>query len=199
METGSDNIMSLVKLVLPYKQKKDSGLLTVKVEGYDNLLKIYFHLGMVAGLSIGTLKNEDCFKVLDKCKPVGATFMKGYKAPDFVAADNKEINNRFDQLIASYPVTGGTSTGAGAAAQTKLVKADDLLKLEHDVIDIMGPVGKMIIENLYAELGYKQGTDMTSPVYSQLLDKIREELPSQHQSTFSAKYAIGLALSNNEA
>ena len=197
METGSDNIMSLIQLVLPYKQKKDSGLLTVKVEGYENLLKIYFELGMVAGLSIGTLKNEDCFNVLGKCKPIGSTFMKGYKKPDIFAGDNKEINSKFDQLIASYPVTGGTSTGMGAA-QMVHVRADDLLKLENDVINIMGPVGKMILENLYSELSYTRGTDMPSPVYSQLLDKIKGELPSQHQPTFAAKYAIGLALSNND-
>jgi len=197
METGSDNIMSLIKLVLPYKQKKDSGLLTIKVEGYENLLKIYFELGMVAGLSIGTLKNEDCFNMLGKCRPIGATFMKGYKAPDLVAADKKEINNKFDQLIASYPITGGTSTGTGASKVVH-VRADDLLKLENDVINIMGPVGKMILETLYAELGYTRGVDMPSPMYSQLLDKIKGELPSQHQPTFAAKYAIGLALSNSD-
>jgi len=192
METESDNIMSLIKLVLPYKQKKDSGLLTVKVEGYENLLKIYFDLGVVAGLSIGTLKNEDCFNMLGKCKPIGATFMKGYKAPDFVVADN-QINSKFDQLFASYPVMGGTSTGTGAE-QAVHVKADDLLKLENDFISIMGPVGKMILETLYTEMGYTRGTDMPSPVYSNLLDKIKGELPSQHQPTFAAKYAIGLAL-----
>jgi hypothetical protein len=139
MEAKSENIMSLKKLVSPYKEKRDSGLLSVKVEGHEHLLKIYFELGMVAGLSIGTLKNEACFNMLGTCKPVGATFMKGYKTPDFVTADKNEINNKFEELFASYPITGGMTTGTDSHAVK--VRADDIRKLEDDFINIIGPIG----------------------------------------------------------
>jgi hypothetical protein len=56
----------------------------------------------------------------------------------------------------------------------------------------------MVLDNIYSEIGYSRGTDMPSALYGQLLDGIKKELPDQHQPTFAAKYAIGLALSNND-
>jgi len=195
MEAQSENIMGLKKLVRPYKEKKDSGLLSVKVEGHDHLLKIYFELGMVAGLSIGTLKNEACFDMLSKCRPLEATFMKGFKTPDFVA-NKSEINNKLEELFASYPVTGGTSAGKGT--HTVNVKADDLVKLENDFVNIMGPIGKMVLDTIYSDIGYSRGTDMPSSLYSQLFDKLNEELPDQHRASFAATYAMGLGLTHND-
>ena len=58
----------------------------MQVEGYEHLVKIYFELGMVVGLSMGNLKNESCLDTLTQCKPLSATFMKGYKTPDFAVA-----------------------------------------------------------------------------------------------------------------
>lgn len=195
MQSDSENIMNLQNLISPYKAKGDTGLLSIKVEGNEHLVKIYFNLGMVVGLSIGTLKNEACLNILGKCKPMNATFMKGYKTPDSVATDKAEIDSKLEGLFASYPVTGGT-TIAGSDAQTVAVRANDLLKLEADFINIIGPIGKMIVDNVYSEIGYSRGNDMPSPLYSRLIDRLKGELPSQHQPTFAAKFAIGLALGN---
>jgi hypothetical protein len=192
MQSKSANIMSLKKLVSQYKEKKDSGLLSVKVEGQEHLLKIYFELGMVVGLSLGTLKNDACIDILGTCNPIDSAFIKGYKTPDFVVAEKDEINNKLEGLFASYPVTGGMTTDNGT--HTVKVKADDLIKLETDFINIIGPIGKMLVDTIYSEIGYSRGTDMPSPLYSQLIDKLKESIPEQHHATFAAKYAIGLAL-----
>lgn len=196
MQAKSDHIMSLKKIVWPYKEKKDSGLLSVMVEGQEHLVKIYFELGMVVGLSMGTLKNEACLNILSQCKPVKATFMKGYKAPDFVVTDNA-MDSKLEELFAAYPVTGGT-TAPGNDAQTVAVSADHIRKLEDDFINIIGPIGRMIIDAAYSEIGYSHGKDMPSPVYTKLIDRLKVALPSQHQPTFTAKYAMGLALESHD-
>jgi hypothetical protein len=195
MQSKSENIMSLKKMVWPYKEKRESGLLSVKVEGYEHLVNIYFELGMVVGLSMGNMKNESCLDTLTQCKPLAATFIKGYKAPDFVVAKREEAG-KLEELFALYPVTGGKTTGENAS--TVSVSASNILKLEKDFIDIIGPIGKMLIDTFYADNGYSRGQDMPSSLYSQLIEKLKEELPSQHQPTFAAKYAIGLALSSTD-
>jgi hypothetical protein len=188
--------MGLKKLIKPYKEKKDSGLLSVKVEGSEHLVKIYFELGMIAGLSIGTLKNEDCFNILCDCRPMEASFIKGYKTPDFVSADKATINDKFEQLLSSsYPVTGA-SLSAEERPQ-RVVSAESLLKLEEDFINVIGPIGRMIIDTAYIDLGYSRGKDMPSSLYSRFIERLRGELPDQHQRTFAVKYAIGLALEND--
>jgi hypothetical protein len=85
----SNPMMNIKKLLSQYKHKKDSGLLSVKVAGNEHLLKIYFELGMVVGLSIGTLKNEACFDILTECKPLEASFIKGCRTPDGATAKKK--------------------------------------------------------------------------------------------------------------
>jgi hypothetical protein len=193
MQPKSENIMSLKKMVWPYKEKRESGLLSVRVEGYEHLVNIYFELGMVVGLSMGNLKNESCLDTLTQCKPLGATFIKGYKAPDFVVAKREEAG-KLEELFALYPVTGGKISGESVP----VVSAANILKLEKDFIDIIGPIGKMLIDAFYSDNSYSRGQDMPSSLYSLLIEKLKEELPSQHQPTFAAKYAIGLALSSND-
>ncbi len=195
MEAISDNIMNLKKIVWPYKEEKNSGLLSVKVEGHEHLLNIYFELGMIVGLSMGTLKNEACLNALGTCHPMNATFLKGFKTPNFVSKDNASIDNKFEELFASYPVTGSTTTGNDA--HTVTVSATDLRTLEDEFINIMGPIGKMILDTTYSELGYRLGMDMHTSLFSRLIDRLKGELPSQHRSTFIAKYAMGLALGNH--
>jgi hypothetical protein len=185
-------MMSIKNLLSQYKEKKDSGLLSVKVEGNEYLLKIYFELGMVVGLSIGTLKNEDCFDVLGNCRPMEASFIKGYRTPDFAANHKEEINDRLDGFLATYPVISSITAGNGQPAEK--IPSQDIHKLETAFIDLIGPLGKMIIETAYSDIGYRRGADMLPREYSRLIDKLQEALPPEHRSSFAAKYAMGLAL-----
>jgi|GEM_PF-2128056 hypothetical protein len=194
MEAKSGNIMSLKNIVWPYREKKDSGLLSVKVEGHEHLLKIYFELGMIVGLSIGALKNEACLDILSSCNPMNATFMKGFKTPDFITSDHASIDNKLKEVFAAYPVTGSTTTGNDA----QTVSANDIHRLADEFINIMGPIGKMILDTTYLDFGYLRGTDMPSSLYSLMIDRLKDELPSQHKPTFIAKYAMGLALKNHD-
>ena len=194
MRPDFENIRRLNILAWPYKEKKESGLLSVKVEGYEHLVKIYFELGTVVGLSMGLMKNESCLDALILCKPLGSSFIKGFKAPEAVIA-GKEDAGKLEELFALYPVTGGITDGGKAPAVS--VSADNILKLEKDFIDIMGPVGRMLIDAFYSEYSYKHGQDMPVPLYGQLLEKLRAELPGQHQSAFAAKNAIGRARNSN--
>ena len=179
MNEKSENIVSLKKLIRPYRENMESGLLSIKVDGNEHLLNIYFELGMIAGLSVGSLKNVSCIDSISQCKPLGATFMKGFKAPGFVVATKDEAK-KLEELFAEYSV----------------VSAENIDKLEKNFIDIIGPIGKMLIDSFYSEVGYLRGQDMPSLLYIQMVGKLKEELPIEDQTTFAEKYAFRLALKN---
>jgi hypothetical protein len=194
MRPEFENIRRLNILAWPYKEKRESGLLSVKVEGYEHLVKIYFELGTVVGLSMGNMKNESCLDVLTRCNPLGSSFIKGYKVPDSAVAE-KDAAARLEELFALYPVTGAKTAGESAPAVS--VSADNILKLEKDFIEIIGPIGRMFIDAFYSEYGYRRGQDMPAPLYSQLFETLRTELPDQYQPAFAAKNAIGAVLNRN--
>lgn len=185
-------------MISRYRDKKDSGLLSVKIEGQEHLLKIYFDLGMIVGLSMGALKNEECLDVLAQCKPVNSAFINGYRSPDSVVADKEGINSKLEGLFGLYPVTGGSTSMASNGTKIMNVLADNVTKLRTDFINIMGPVGKMIIDTLYQEIGYDPGNGMPAEQYSTLIDRLKEAMPAEYQDSFAAKYAIGLALNKND-
>jgi hypothetical protein len=190
MQTDFENIRRLNILAWPYKEKRESGLLSVKVDGYEHLVKIYFEHGTVVGLTMGNMKNESCLDALILCKPLAATFISGFKTPDFAVA-GKEDAGKLEELFALYPVTGGRTNGGKASAVS--VSADNILKLEKDFIDIIGPIGRIFIDAFYSEYSYKHGQDMPAPLYSQMLEKLGAELPGQHQAAFASKNAVGPA------
>jgi len=120
--------------------------------------------------------------------------MKGFKTPDFITSDHASIDNKLKEVFAAYPVTGSTTTGNDA----QTVSANDIHRLADEFINIMGPIGKMILDTTYLDFGYLRGTDMPSSLYSLMIDRLKDELPSQHKPTFIAKYAMGLALKNHD-
>jgi len=193
MQAGSNHSMSMQGIILPHKETKDSGLLSIKLEGHEHLLKIYFELGLIVGLSMGTLKNAECLHALGKCNPVEAVFLKGYKTPDYAATEDQSISAQIQELFASNPVTGSV-----ASTETKVsapaVSAASLASLEDAFINIMGPIGRMILDTAYTDLGYHRGADMPASQYSQLIGRLQENLPGQFQSAFAEKYAVGPAL-----
>jgi hypothetical protein len=191
MQSKPENIMILNRLIWPYKARRESGLLSVKVDGYEHLVKIYFELGMVVGLSMGIMKNEACLEILSQCRPLSSTFIKDYKTPAFAVAD-KEAAGRLEDLFTIYPVTGTKSDSKTASLAS--VSSDNLLKLETDYIDMIGPIGKMLVDSFYNDCGYKRGQDMPALIYTQLIERLKEELPDEYQTSFAAKYAIGMAL-----
>jgi hypothetical protein len=67
---------------------------------------------------------------------------------------------------------------------------EHLQQLEKDVTEILGPISKLLIDSIYADIGYSHDKEMSPLLYSQLIDRLKRELPSEHQSIFAAKYTI---------
>lgn len=175
--------MNLTDIFKKYIRTKDSGLLSIKIEGDNHLLKLYFERGEVVSISLGGCKNEECLKKMNKVIPVEYSFIKGVKPP---AKTDLPLTERLMELSGiSIPELGSEllSTGIDTAILPQTVTA-----LEEEFIDMIGPIGKMIMDNTFSEISYRRGNSMSVGDYSILLDTLVKELPSRQRSMFSEKY-----------
>lgn len=177
--------MNLIDILKRYIRKNDSGLLSIKIEGDSHLLKIYFERGEVVSISLGGCKDEECLKRLNKVIPVEHSFIKGVKPP---ARADSPMTERLMELLGIPFFDSGPearATGRDIAIQPQTVAA-----VEEDFIDTIGPIGKMIVDNIFSEISYRRGNPMAEGDYSIFLDTILKELPSRQRSLFNEKYRM---------
>ncbi|MBI3378103.1 MAG: hypothetical protein HY035_06865 [Nitrospirae bacterium] len=178
--------MNLSDIITKYIRTKDSGLLSIKVEGESHLLKIYFGSGEVVSLNLGTCKDEECLKKLDSIVPLEHFFVRGVKPP------TKSSTPLTEKLIAhtgmsAMEVDAGIPSTHGVNIQPSVIT-----DVEEEFIDLIGPIGKMIVDNIFSEISSSRGKPMPSEDYSYLLESLIKELPAKQQEAFRAKYRRGI-------
>lgn len=178
--------MNLPDILRKYLRIKDSGLLSIKLDGESHLLKIYLENGEVVSLSLGTCKNEECLKQLNNVTPLEHSFLKGVKphvqAKEPLTRKIFEIAGIADAEIKAK----GTSDSSGISIQPQKVIA-----VEENVVEIIGPIGKIIVDKIFSKLSYSRGNTMSAEDYSYLLELLMKELPAEEQTSFIEKYRKG--------
>ena len=93
------------------------------------------------------------------------------------AVERQSGNHLADQMIAA-PTGGGTGS----------VGAKVLSELEEAFIDIMGPIGVLILNDRYSGLSYVRGETIIAKNYHALLSFIVDELPEAKKTAFLEKF-----------
>ncbi len=176
----------LSPLIGKYLRSKDTGLLSIKIEGESYLLKICFDSGEIVSLSLGACKNEECLRRLDGVVPVEHSFLPGMKPTTPAKAPLTEKVIAIVGTAGSETVAEPAPSRPAVAVQPQTVKA-----LEEEFIELIGPIGKMLSDTVFAGLSYSRGNLMPLEDYSRLVDSLAKELPDQHQAPFVAKHRKG--------
>ncbi len=178
--------MNLPDILRKNLRIKDSGLLSIKLDGESHLLKIYLENGEVVSLSLGTCKNEDCIKRLHTVVPLDHSFLKGAKSP---ATANVPLTQKIIEI------TGTNDSGSKAEGipvnPGVTIKPQTIAAVEENVVEIIGPIGKMIVDKIFSKLSYSRGNTMSAEDYSYLLELLMKELPAEEQTSFIEKYRKG--------
>lgn len=178
--------MNLPDILRKYLRSKDSGLLSIKLDGESYLLKIYLENGEIVSLSHGTCKNEECIKKLHAVVPIDHSFMKGAKSP---TTANVPLTQKIIELIGVNNAGSKAeriSSNPGVAIKPQIIAA-----VEENVVEIIGPIGKMIVDNIFNRVSYSRGNSMPAEDYDYLLEHLIKELPAQEQASFIAKHRKG--------
>lgn len=173
--------MGLAEIIKQYLRKGDSGVLSVKLQDETHLLKVYIENGEVVYVTLGTLKNDECFSRLKNALPVEHFFLKGVKPPQKIEGGCTE------KLIEALGLPSGESLEAKTGV---MVPAEDVRKLEADFIELIGPIGKLIIDELFSKIAYSRGNPISEEEYRMLVESLSKELPVSEQGRFRTKYKI---------
>ncbi|MCE5311875.1 MAG: hypothetical protein LLF86_01845 [Nitrospiraceae bacterium] len=175
--------MNISDIIKKYYRTRETGLLSVKVDGQTHLLKIYFADGDIVHLSMGTCKNRDCFTKLTELVPVEHFFVKGVKAPGALATPITESLLNFLDINKESLDSAASRTSEG-----EMVQAANVNAAEKEFLDIIGPIGAVMLDSLYSRFSYKKGSPMAVDEFSLLIDSLSKELPAQYRPPFTQKY-----------
>jgi hypothetical protein len=174
--------MMIPSQIKKHLRTKASGLLSIRLEGESHLLKIYIEKGEIVSLSLGTYKNEDCLDKLDGVVPIEHFFVRGAKSP---IISSIPLTEKLTELswMANSETNVKISSSHGVSIQPQIIAS-----LEEEFIGIIGPIGRIFVDNIFSEISYSRGKPMSSEDYSYFLENIIKELPVNQQASFSEKY-----------
>lgn len=173
--------MGLAEIIKQYLRKGEPGVLSIKLRDETHLLKIYIENGEVIYVTLGNLKNDECFARLKNALPVEHFFLKGVKAPQKIEGGCTE------KLIEALGLPSAESLKTKAGT---MVPAEDVQRLEKEFIELIGPIGKMILDDIFSKIAYSRGNPMAEDEYRMLVESLTEELPASQQEKFRSKYKI---------
>ncbi|MBI5026452.1 MAG: hypothetical protein HZC12_06960 [Nitrospirae bacterium] len=181
--------MDLLGLIRRHAQKRETGMLSVKLEGQEHLLKIYLNDGEITFISLGHLRNEECIEKIGNTTSLGFNFIEGMKPPKTSPVPlTEKLIGKADVATIMKEIVAGSMT-----VSPQKVKA-----LEEDFVDTIGPIGSMLINDIYKEISYHNGSSMSGDDYNYLMESLIRELPESKKEQFRSKYQQGGRKSSEE-
>lgn len=158
-----------------------TGQLIIKFKGEAHLCKLYIEDGEVVYLSCGRRSPEEVLDALGNMEIEAVNFIDGIRPP-----------KRLDSPVTSQVLerVSGTEVSAGSSGVDtgKTVDASKVDTLIEDFIDIVGPLGTVIVDNTLAGLGYKRGQPIAEGAYQRLLQALTDEVPEDQKAQFRARH-----------
>ncbi len=165
-------------------REKEAGLLSIKFDGIEHLFKMYIdEKGEVVYLTFGTCKNEECLDKIKGLKPLEHFFLKGVKPPSISGVPLTE------RVMSITGIDTISSTSEGRS-EIEDIPPETIKRIEDDFVDIIGPIGRVIIDNLYSSFSYKKGDRMRSDDFTTFMESLIKELPPSEQARFKTKYKM---------
>lgn len=182
---------AITDIITQLMSSGQTGLLSVKIEGENFLLKVYLESGKVVYVSIGEQKGQVCVEKIKSGKVVDHFFMSGVKPANSEPSSTAvSLNDLIPQISRQISASNAIAkiVSQSDAGGTGMVGAKVLSELEEAFIDIMGPIGVLILDDRYSVLSYARGGSMLSQNYHALLSFIVDELPEAKKAAFLEKF-----------
>lgn len=157
-----------------------TGQLVVKFAGEEYLCKIYIDDGNAVQISMGSRKPHDILSHITEKEVEGANFIEGVLP---LKRLDEPLNDKLFMLVGTEKVTR-TSDSVAVEGVVTAKKVDALLD---NFIDIVGPLGIVIADKVFSNLGYSKGSEMGSEDYSVLFSSLLDDVPENKKMDFRKK------------
>lgn len=183
----------LSDILIEISRTKKTGILSIGVKNDSSLFKFYFRDGTIYHVSHGTCKDMDCVNRLDSLSLDKGFFHLGATVnilkPSFPSTDEIVARVRtMDKTIKWASGSTAAKTLEMAADMTEENPPATMDAVEQELINIVGPIAPMLIENAYRAMNIRKGQAVTPPQLMQLIVNISEQLPEEHRDAFLARF-----------
>jgi len=176
--------VKLGPILKSYLGTDSTGQLVIKFAGEAYLCKVNIADGDATYISMGHKTPDETMEYIAD---------KGIEGVDFIEdfCPSKEcngiLNDRLLSLLQDRDIPANAANfNINVSEPVSSKKIDELIA---DFIEIVGPLGTVIINNSFSNLGYVKGNKMDGGDYSTLLYILLNEIPDEKKNEFKKRYS----------
>lgn len=163
-----------------------TGQLALKFADLPHLCKIAIEDGEAVFIKLGLLSPEETLEIIRDKTLLEANFIQGFKPRKRLPQPVTEQLVAFESDSPTPSIS--SSTESSSISSGRFVSAQNISIMINHYVDIVGPLGVVMMENYVKALGYVQGQEMDSNSYNELLDKLLVDLPENTRNGFILKH-----------
>ncbi|WP_321531627.1 hypothetical protein [uncultured Desulfuromonas sp.] len=161
-----------------------TGQLALKFADTTHLCKISIENGEAVYIKLGTLSPEETLAEIAGKELIEANFIKGF-------SPRKRLESPITaQLVGEE--SGDVSSNVSSETRhivTSSIPGDVVLRLMNDYIDIVGPLGVVIVEKFIKTTGYVRGEAIDAAIYTALLEQLLIDIPESMREEFQSNHS----------
>ncbi|MGM0415367.1 MAG: hypothetical protein ACQEQK_00315 [Thermodesulfobacteriota bacterium] len=171
--------MNLATAFQKYARGED-GQLILKFSGMDHLCKISIENGEAVYIKLGNLDVEEIIEFISNRDPVEVSFIGGFlpkkKLSDPITdrilkpGERKKYSNDLE-LKREY------STG-------EMISASKVNIAINKYVDMVGPLGAVMLQNILKKLDYTQNNPMPADDYAYMVNQLAKDVPQELRAEF---------------
>lgn len=183
----------LSDVVAEFSQSGATGILSIAVTGDPSLFKLFFRDGTIYHITHGSCSDRDCLVKLASLTLDAMTFMPGAHV-DIKSPAMPKMPEILAQLSAlGKTVRGDQKSGAEvkakpAASASTQITGPMLEKLKDELVNVIGPVASMVLEQTMSSCNIKDGASMSELDFKRLVSVLGERLPDDQKKAFVQKF-----------
>jgi hypothetical protein len=184
----------LSDVVAELSQAGTTGILSIAVTGDPSLFKLFFRDGFIYHITHGSCSDRDCLAKLATLSLDATTFMPGAHV-DIKTPSLPKMPEIISQLAALgktvrwEPKPGADVKGKPSASATTQVTGPMIEKLKDELVNVIGPVASMVLEQAMNACGIKNGASLSELDFKRLVSVLSERLPEEQKKTFLQKFS----------
>lgn len=183
--------MDFGEVLKTYLGGDQQGQLVIKFVGEDHLCKISIENGQAVYLTLGNLSPAETLDAIVGKAGEWSNFINGMPI-------RKRVDQALNQLL--FDIAGAAPLADGEVPLASSAKNEEApvaqIKIEGDVdagkigetinrfIDLIGPLGTLLVEKIGSNLAYSEGAAMDSATFSRFLAALAAEVPDDARQDF---------------
>ncbi len=171
--------MDLATAFQKYVQNKN-GQLVLQFSGTEHLCKISIEDGEVVNIGLGRLDVDEIIRFVTSHKIIEASFIKGFVAKKKLPVP---ITDRLFGVGAYTPAEDNLAARKTLSGDEQIpaAKIDNLIS---EYVDIVGPLGVVMLENILKKIDYTTNSPMSADDYTFLVGKLAADVPENTRADF---------------